>query len=123
MWLGSFCSAGHICSIHRSSYSDDHRVTAGRARSTLAFHSRMSRPALFLMLPFRREFFAVIVDPREEEVRLAFSPHFALRRNLKYFSGDVSRPSIVKLGCEDSGARACYSITPLCEKKKGCINI
>lgn len=67
---------------HRSSYPDDHRVTAGCARSTLAFLSRM--PVFILMLSFRSSStraFSSAIDPREEE-SAGFLVAFVFPRNI-----------------------------------------
>lgn len=48
---------------------------------------------------------------------IGFLAAFALHRNLQYFSGDASRPSIDKLGCEDGGTRV-FNYSIYSRKKK-----
>lgn len=80
------CSARRNISLQsfKPSYADDHRVTAGRARSTLAFHSRM--PVLILILSFRSSpIVRFSLRARSERRGIGWLSR-RLRASAKYFS-------------------------------------
>lgn len=116
---GIYCFDSIYLSIYRSSYTDDHRVTAGRAQSTLAFHSRMSRPASILMFDaILSAFFPAPVQERRWSA--GFCAAFVWIA--KYFINDASRHSIDKLGYGDD-SRVSFCILSVETHEKMRINL